>query len=189
MQPPQPAAQFPADVGVEGAEGLVEQQNPRFDGERAGQRPALALAAGQLRGHPVAEALELHQGQQRGHALADGRPRRPVAAAADTQTEGDVLEDAHVAEEGVVLEDEADPPRARLLPRHVLAADPDAARVGPGQSRQQAQQGRLPAAGGTQPRQQLAGRDIEADLVQDLEGAEGVGEVTYLDVHGVPRRP
>jgi hypothetical protein len=46
----QPAAQFLAHLGVERAERLVEQQHARLDRQRAGQRHALALAAGKLAG-------------------------------------------------------------------------------------------------------------------------------------------
>ena len=64
VQPAQPAAQFLAHLGVERAERLVEQQHARLDRERARQRHALALAAGELAGIAVAQALELHQAQQ-----------------------------------------------------------------------------------------------------------------------------
>ena len=44
----QPLAQLGADLRVQRAEGLVEQQHARLDGERAGEGHALALAAGEL---------------------------------------------------------------------------------------------------------------------------------------------
>ena len=43
-------------VGIEAGEGLVEQHEPRFGGQRPGQGDALALAAGQLVGVAVAVA-------------------------------------------------------------------------------------------------------------------------------------
>jgi hypothetical protein len=50
---------FPAQVVAQGrverGERLVEQQNPRPDGERARQRDALALAARQARDPPLGE--------------------------------------------------------------------------------------------------------------------------------------
>ena len=48
VQPPQPLAQLGADLGVERAERLVEQQHLRLDRQRARQRHALALAAREL---------------------------------------------------------------------------------------------------------------------------------------------
>ncbi|MNE99838.1 hypothetical protein D3C80_1985710 [compost metagenome] len=60
----QPAAQVAADAGVQGAEGLVQQQQTGFDGQGAGQGDALALAAGQLAGIAAAVTLQLDQAQQ-----------------------------------------------------------------------------------------------------------------------------
>jgi hypothetical protein len=64
VQLAQPLAQFLAHLGVERAERLVEQQHARLDRQRAGQRDALALAAGQLAGIAAAQPVELHQIQQ-----------------------------------------------------------------------------------------------------------------------------
>ena len=50
VQAAQPRPQLRADLRVERAERLVEQQHPRLDRERAGERHALALAAGELVG-------------------------------------------------------------------------------------------------------------------------------------------
>ena len=55
VQAPQPGAQLLAHLRVERAERLVEQQHLRLDRERAGQRHALALAAGELRRVAVGE--------------------------------------------------------------------------------------------------------------------------------------
>ena len=64
----QPAAQILAHARVERAEGLVEQQHARLDGERARERHALALAAGELRRIARAEPVELHESQKLVHA-------------------------------------------------------------------------------------------------------------------------
>ena len=58
VQAAQPRAQLLAHAGVERAERLVEQQHARLHGERAGQRHALALAAGELRRVARAEVGE-----------------------------------------------------------------------------------------------------------------------------------
>ncbi len=77
----QPAAQLLADLGVERAERLVEQQHARLDGERAGQRHALPLAAGELRRIALFQTRELHEVEQlrarrRGSRRCGGRPSR-----------------------------------------------------------------------------------------------------------------
>ena len=58
------AAQLLADLGVERAEGLIEQQHLGLVRQGARHRDALLLAAGQLRRQPVVHALERHQSQQ-----------------------------------------------------------------------------------------------------------------------------
>ncbi len=58
------AAQLLADLGVERAEGLIEQQHLGLVRQRARHRDALLLAAGQLRRQPVVHALQRHQPQQ-----------------------------------------------------------------------------------------------------------------------------
>jgi hypothetical protein len=105
MQTPQPRAQLRAHLRVERPERLVEQQHARLDRERAGERHALALAAGELRGVAVGVALEPDDGEQLAHAVGDLRLR----ALADRQPEADVVAHRHVLERGVVLEDEPDP--------------------------------------------------------------------------------
>ena len=77
VEAPQPGSQLLADAGVERAEGLVEQQHLRLDGERARERHALALAARELRRVAVGKALELHE---RRAARAPARGSRPSGA-------------------------------------------------------------------------------------------------------------
>jgi electron transfer flavoprotein alpha subunit len=91
VQLAQPAPQFLAHLGVERAERLVEQQHLGLDRQRAGQRDALALAAGELCGKRSASrsswmSLSI-SATRRGSRLA-GR----VAARAHAQAERDVLE-------------------------------------------------------------------------------------------------
>ena len=50
-----------AEFEIQRAERLVKQQHPRLVDQRAGERNALALAAGALPGPAVAEAVELDE--------------------------------------------------------------------------------------------------------------------------------
>jgi hypothetical protein len=59
------------------AEGLVEQQDLRFDGQRARQRHALPLPPGELLGIHLREGIQLHKVQQLQHAFADIAARSP----------------------------------------------------------------------------------------------------------------
>ena len=58
MKLTQPDAQVLADLGVQRAERLIEQEHPRLDGERAGERDALLLPAGELGGKTRPEISE-----------------------------------------------------------------------------------------------------------------------------------
>ena len=64
-------AQGDADLGVERRQRLVEQQDLRLDGEGAGQRHALLLAAGELVGIAPAQRRQLDQAEH----LLDPRAR------------------------------------------------------------------------------------------------------------------
>src|SRR5690606_41340753 len=67
----QPAPQFLADLGVKRTERFVEQQHLRFDGERAGKRDTLALAAGDLARKAFLKTAKLNKLQQALHTAAD----------------------------------------------------------------------------------------------------------------------
>ena len=94
-----------AQLEVEGAERLVEQQHLGPVDQRAGQRDALALPAGQLR-----------RAARRRTRRAGRRPAPPPARLAalgladplDPQAVLDVLRTRHVREQRVVLEDRVD---------------------------------------------------------------------------------
>ena len=75
---PQVAPELGADLDVERAERLVEQQHRGLVGEGAGEGDPLLLAAGELVGVAVAEAAEAHAVEQ---LLAPPRPlgRRHLA--------------------------------------------------------------------------------------------------------------
>ncbi len=75
MQRAQPFAQLLAHLGVERAEGLVEQQDARLDRERARERNALALAAGELARIAVGEPVELNEIEQLLDPRTDRAPR------------------------------------------------------------------------------------------------------------------
>ena len=80
----QPAAQLAAHLRVERAERLVEQQHLRLDRQRAGQRDALALAAGELARDSASPARRAARGRAvpsaRRRISRLGGPRRARAA-------------------------------------------------------------------------------------------------------------
>ncbi|MNT13424.1 hypothetical protein D3C72_1483940 [compost metagenome] len=183
VQAAQPAAQLLAHLGVERAEGFVEQQHLGLHRQRAGQRDALALAAGQLRRVAVGQPVELHQLQQRTHLVADLRFARALGARLDAQAEGHVLEHAHMLEQRVVLEHKAHLALAHMLVRGIAPGQHDLARIGALQAGDDAQQRGLAAAGRPQQRGQLAFVEIERDVVQRDKVAKALLYVLDLDAH------
>ena len=89
---------------VERGERLVEQQELGLEDKRARQRHALLLAAGELARIAAGKRLHLHGVQHLEGLLA---PRLPGHAPRG-QPIGDVLGDAHMREQRVVLEHDAD---------------------------------------------------------------------------------
>ncbi len=72
---PQVGDQVGAGGGVEPGEGFVEQQHPRFDGQRAGDADALRLAAGQGPRVPAGQVRRRRARRATAGALAGLRPR------------------------------------------------------------------------------------------------------------------
>ena len=108
-----------AELEVERAERLVEQQHLRPVDDRARERDALALAAGEL--------ARLARRRSRRGAPSRAPPRRARAPLGlgdllDAQPVLDVLLHGHVREQRVVLEDRVDVARERRLLGDVLAA-------------------------------------------------------------------
>ena len=83
----------------------------------------------------------------------------------DAQAVLDVLQDAHVREDRVVLEDGVHVPVVRRPPGHVLVAEPDRPGGRRLEARDQPQHGGLAGAGRPQHREELAVSDVEVQLV------------------------
>ena len=184
VQAPQPPPQLLPHLRVERAERLVEQQHFRLDRQRARERDALPLSAGQLRRVPIAEVVELHELQQVGDLVGDLVVRRAMRSRSHAEAERDVLEHRHVAEERVVLKHEPDAALARLPVRRVLAVEQHAALVGRFEPGNDAQQRRLAAARRAEQRHELARAHLEADVAQGREAAERLADVPDVYAHG-----
>ena len=97
-----------AQLGVQRTERLVEQQHRRVEHERAGERDALLLAAGELAGPALGVVGHLHQLER----LADPRGAwsRSLPTLAVAQAERDVVPHVEEREQRVGLEDRVDRP-------------------------------------------------------------------------------
>jgi hypothetical protein len=183
VQAPQPAPQLLSHLRVECAEGFVEQQHVGLDRQRARQRDALPLSPGKLRRVAIGKCLELHQLQQLSHAPRDLGVPGAHAPGTHPKAERDVLEDAHVAEERVVLEDEPHVSFAHALGRGVAIGDAYGSRVWRFQSRDHAEERRLARSRRTEQRNKLAAFDPEAHVGHGGMAAVPLAHGLDLDAH------
>jgi hypothetical protein len=166
----------PAQGQVQRAERLVEQQHLRVVDQRAGQRDPLLLAAGELGGTAPAVPVELDQGE---HPLDLGGD---LALAPTTQAKGDIFVHVEVGKERIALEDGVDGPVVRPQPGDVLGTEQHPARRGLVQSGDHPQRGGLAAAGRPEQREERAGRDDEAEVVDRRDGAEPLRHPVKLEI-------
>ena len=170
---------------VQVRERFVEQQRRRLRSERPGQGDTLLLASRQRGRGAIAEPAQPDAVERLGDAVAATLLARQAVA--------HVPGHGHVREQCPVLEDHAD---ATLLRTNVQAGradlrstDADRPVVEPFEAGDRSQERRLAAPARTQQCHDLAGRDVDRDLLEHLDGAEpldGVGDVDpSLVRHGV----
>ena len=160
------------EVGVEIRQRLVEEEHAGPHAQRAGQRDALLLAAGQLIRAAIPEPFQAHDAQEVLHARGDLAAR----AAPDAERIPHVAGHRQVREERVALEDHRGGPPIRRIPRHVLPVEPDPAGVRADEPAGHAQEGRLAAAARADERDQLAFPDLGVDTVDGHDGAVALGQ-------------
>ena len=167
-----------AQPRVEVRQRLVEEQHRWLDHQRARERHALLLAAGQLARVPLLHPGELNHLQDgRDAALRIGGPHL-----AHLQPEGEVLPNRQVGEQGVGLEHHAHVAPFRREPGHVpcVEQDPPLVRIlEPGHA---AQRRRLAAAARTEKRDELALSDIQVEVAENLDRSEVLDEALNADL-------
>src|SRR5215203_4383093 len=168
---------FP-ELGVVGAEWLVQQEHRRVEYKSPRECHALLLAAGELVRFAVAELLHLHEGE----CLSDPAAGLLLRRLREAQPEGYVLGDRQVGEEGVALEHGVDIAPIRGGVRYVLAVKEDPSCAGALETGDHAQRRSLATPGGTEQRAELPGRDVQVYAAHRLEIAEALGEVNQLDM-------
>ncbi|MCY1301652.1 hypothetical protein D9M70_512770 [compost metagenome] len=114
---------FGAQVLVERAERLVEQQNLRPFYQRPGERHALALATGKLRRLAIKQRRQL----QLLRNLVDALPDFALGKAVLLQSEGDVLADRQVRKQRIGLEHHVGRPPVRRNIGDIGPFQPDGA--------------------------------------------------------------
>ena len=107
--------------------------------------------------------------------------------AAVLEPEGQVLAHRHVRIEGIGLEHHGEPAIGGSHVVDPLAVEHDVAAGGPLKAGDDAQQGRLAAAGRADEDDELAMRHLEVDLVDDAGGAERLDHPAQLELaHFIP---
>ncbi len=159
-----------AQLEIERAEWLVEQQHPRPPDQRARQRHALTLPARQLR-RPTRRVV----GQpDHVECICGAPPAVGLRHAADLQPVLDVLRDGHVGEQRVLLEHGVDVAAACRQGGDVDAAELDRPGGGLLESGDHAQHRRLAGTRGAEDREQFAVADGK---VRTLDGDDFVAAV------------
>lgn len=121
----QPVAKALTDFRVESSEGFVQEEDAGLNSEGASESDTLTLSAGELGGVAIAHSLELDESEEFFDAIGDLGFRGSEFAWADAESEGDVFEDRHMLEEGIVLEDESDTAIADRMHSDVFAVEVD----------------------------------------------------------------
>ena len=125
----------------------------------------------------------MHEAQQFGHAFANLTTWRPDLSRLHAQSEGDILEDRHVAKERVMLKDKANAALRCAVLGGLFAMQQNRSGVGRFKARDDAQQRRLARAGWSQQSHQFSIRNRQADIVQCLEGAVLFADMLDLNAH------
>ena len=166
-----------AQLHVERAEGLVEQERGGVVHQRSGERDALLLASRELPRTAFLEALELDDAKHVHHA----RPMLLPRNAFHLQPEHDVVVDRHVREEGVLLKHHVHRTAVREHGRHVFALEEDATLVGPLEAGDHAERRRLPATARAEHREELPFADLERHVVDGDRVAEALADALECD--------
>src|SRR5262249_31332439 len=137
----------------------------RGEGEAAGQRHPLLLATGQLARMPFGVLAQADEREDVPHArglVGAGKP-------AHAERERHVARDRHVREQRVVLEDHADVALVGLAARQLLAGELDDAAGRLLEAGDHHERRRLAGAARSEKRDELASRDVDADVVDGVD--------------------
>ena len=167
-----------AQLQVERAEWLVEEQHLRPVDERPRERHPLLLSSGQLARLARPEVLETDATQD----LRDPSLQLGALDPLSAQPERHVLVDRQVREERVALEDGVHVALVRWEADDVLAAEQDRAGIGLLEASDHPQRRRLAAPGRAEQREEGAGRNLERDAVHGRDAVERLDDRLELDV-------
>ena len=164
-------------VGVEVTQRLIKQQHFRLEDQRAGQRHALLLPAGDLIDKAVFESFQIHHRQR----LFDAGFQLCARYAEHFQAITDILSQRHMREQGIGLKHHTDIALLNRAMGDVFAINenlPFARFFQPGN---QAQNSGFAAAGRAEQRHHLPLRDGEVDIVDYRITAKSFSDVAQFN--------
>src|ERR1700730_8555171 len=175
--------QFPlhlfAKIGIERGERLIEQKKLRTIHESARESHALLLAATQFGGARCGKFLHLHYAQSFVDAAADFIRGRVF----DAQAIGDIVADAQMWKERVVLKNGVYAALVRRKYVQPLAAHPyfsGRRLLEPGDH---AQEGRLAGAAFAEQGEKFSGSDVQGNVLQNFARTETFGDPANFEEH------
>jgi hypothetical protein len=173
------------ELRIQVGERFVKKENPGPDNDRPGQGDPLLFPSRELVGKLTLVTLEPGEGEY----LHDRPVDIPLLHPLDSQAIGHVLIDRKMREKGVVLEDKTDVPLIGHQIRNVIRSDMDTAAVRSFESGNHPESGGLSAARWAEERQELAGLDLKAHVVDRRDLAfhpvqEGPREMVQTDAYG-----
>ena len=169
-----------AELQVESAERLVQEQDTRLVDERTAERDPLLLSSGQLLRLTLGETTETDELEHLGDPPLELILRDALAL----EPEGDVVLDRHVREERVALEHRVDVPLVGRQSDDVLVAEEDPPLGRLLEAADHPQRRRLAAPGGAKHREERASRDLDRDPVDGDRVVEPLDDVLEADVGG-----
>ena len=160
-----------AQLAVERAERLVEQQQPRIEDDGAGERHALLLAARELARQALLVAREFDQRQRLGRPARDLR----LGDVPHLQRKRHVALHREMGKQRVVLEHHADVAPGRRQGGDFHAVDLHRSRVRPLEAGHDFQERRLARAAGAEDGQEFARRHLQRHAIECRHLAEPLG--------------
>ncbi len=157
-----------AEQGVDGGKRLIQKQHFRLGDDGSCQRDTLLLAAGKLHRELVDLLRKADDLQNILHFFVGLFLRHFF----HLEAEADVVGDAHIREQGILLEHHADAAVPRVDIRDILPVEINFAARDLLKAGETAQQRGLSAAGRPKKRDQLALFNAEADILQNMVAAK-----------------
>jgi len=167
-----------AEPRVQGAQGLVEEQDARREHERARERDALLLPTGELRGLAVLEALQANELEDPAHLALPVLLVKPLVL----EPEGHVGGHVEVGEERVALKHRVDVPFVRRDLCHICAVQDDATARRLLEARDHPQRRRLAAARRPEQCEELGRRHVQVDGVDGHDVVEPLSQRLQPDL-------